>query len=872
MKSVFRVLRNPLAAAAATLRGLIERREGNVAILFGLGAIPVIIGAGIATDTARAYLIKTRLGASLDAAALAIGSQSNQTSSTLNTTLNNYFFNNYCRTVPAGTSVSQCSGTVSAETSISVQALGDITAATVNYQATATVPTTFMRLVGINNLTVSVTAQTTKFPGMEIAVVLDNTGSMLCGASDSNCTSGVQSADTDCTNVNNSSRICTLRKAALQFVTTLQQAITGPQSIYMSIVPYVTTVNVGSSLCTNSTTCNHITGSNGNFTDLRGNIMPVVPIIGNTTNGNTTVSSVSMLTPSGSVSGTAAIQSGMLVYGQGIPSGATVNSVSGSSFTLSSAATQTYTGNSLALGPQSNTATASTQVAVASPVVNPFNITGTWANNSTSVTVSSTAGIAIGMFVSSSSSGISSGVKVSAVGSTTITLSSKATVNQTNKTLTFTPVQGGTSNGSATVTLSGSNTSINNIMLGWLVSDSSSKIPNNTYVKAATSTQITLSNNATGAASSDTLTFTSQGGTTTTGNTTISNVSFQHTPVIGAVIVGNGIPANTTITDTSGDFSSGSGTLTVSAAATKPSNFSSSTDTTFNTALSYYSPMTFDSTYNSTNQQTPNWGGCVIEATSSGENSSGTGVLSVSGNPDTSEPVSGTSWYPYYWLKDSSNNWNNSNISKQDSSTETQGQTNNEWLAQDGPNQGCPVAVLPLTDLTTSDGQQTIQNSINSMWPRDAGGTQVHVGMIWGWRVLSPNGPFAVNNGHPLDYTTATARGWKKIIVLMTDGEEEWPAADNLTGLGQITDGKIGTTSTTTAVNNLNSRLSTLCSNMATDGIQIYTIGLGPGGSGNTQLASCPANGGFYSAATPSNLAAVFLKIAASIIHLRLTQ
>jgi hypothetical protein len=36
----------------------------------------------------------------------------------------------------------------------------------------------------------------------------------------------------------------------------------------------------------------------------------------------------------------------------------------------------------------------------------------------------------------------------------------------------------------------------------------------------------------------------------------------------------------------------------------------------------------------------------------------------------------------------------------------------------------------------------------------------------------------------------------------MTDGEEEWPASDNLTGIGQIADGNTGTTSTSKAVTN----------------------------------------------------------------------
>ena len=145
--------------------------------------------------------------------------------------------------------------------------------------------------------------------------------------------------------------------------------------------------------------------------------------------------------------------------------------------------------------------------------------------------------------------------------------------------------------------------------------------------------------------------------------------------------------------------------------------------------------------------------------------------------------------------------------------------------------------------------------------------------MTRGWRTLSSTGPFASNNGHPLSYTDASNTGWKKVVVLMTDGEEEWPATDNMTGLGQLADGKIGTSSSTsTAVTNLGTRLASVCTNMAAQGYMIYSIGLGSGGASNTALQNCAANGGFYEAATPSTMQKVFNDIAQALIALRLTQ
>src|SRR5271166_5527404 len=742
MKKITRRILHGVNAVLASLRRLVRQREGNVVMLVGLFAIPLVVAGGIATDVGRAYSVKVRLGAALDAAALAVGSETNQTPTQMSTDLQNYFTANYPSTA-LGENV----------TVAPVPSNADLSATTVNYQAQATVPMVFMQLIGISSINVTVTAQTKKTTGLEVAVVLDNTGSMLCGPndgapnySDSTCGNGVVASDTTCTNANNSSRICTLINASTTFVNTLTGAITSSQQLYLSIVPYVTTVNVGDSLCSGPTSCSSIAATSGNFTDLRGNMMPVTPIIGTTTSGSSTISSVSMLTPSGSVSGTAAIQPGMYIYGHGIPSGATVSSVSSSSITISSNATLTFTGNSLAVGPNSgNTST---------PYTDPTSVTttGSWSSGSKTLTVASASGIVAGMVVTSSSSGIptSPATTVSSIAGTTVTLSANATATQASKSVTFS-LAGNTTSGSATITsLKGSAASLNSIVVGMGISGTG--VAANAYVTSTTGsppTSLTMSANATSTNTAEIVTLTNLGATTTTGSTTVSNVSFTTPPSVGQIIIGNGIPANTTITaapSTAAQYAAGTGSLTISQNATTPSNFSSATGTCCNTTLVAFSPLTYDSAYNTASpagsSTTTNWGGCVIEPTSSGENASGTGVLSVSGNPDTSDPTSGTSWYPFYWVKDNANNWVSGTVDRQDTTTEIQGQVVSDWIAQDGPNQGCPVSILPLQDATSSSGKTAVLNKIASMWPRDTGGTQVHIGMIWGWRVLSSNGPF----------------------------------------------------------------------------------------------------------------------------------
>jgi hypothetical protein len=293
-----------------------------------------------------------------------------------------------------------------------------------------------------------------------------------------------------------------------------------------------------------------------------------------------------------------------------------------------------------------------------------------------------------------------------------------------------------------------------------------------------------------------------------------------------------------------------------------------------------YDAIAYDTTNNNT---TENWMGCVIEPTSSNENSGVAGVInSAASNPDVSEPGGGwPSWYPFWWRSgvggfDSGvNTWTPKagGILGQSNLTEVQGNVVTDWNKFSGPNQGCPVPILPLQDATTAAGVTAVTNTINSMWPRDAGGTQVAIGMIWGWRMLSANGPFAQNGGHPLSYANQSTLAWKKAVILMTDGSEEWPDANQDTGLSYVSDGKAGSTNLGTASNNLDTRLATVCTNMQNShNFVIYAIGLGSDGANNSALKNCATTDGGYYTATPTNLNTVFASIAQSLLTLRLSQ
>ena len=90
------------------------------------------------------------------------------------------------------------------------------------------------------------------------------------------------------------------------------------------------------------------------------------------------------------------------------------------------------------------------------------------------------------------------------------------------------------------------------------------------------------------------------------------------------------------------------------------------------------------------------------------------------------------------------------------------------YYADIGPNWMC--SSLPLTQLTTS--QSTLLSQISLMKP--AGNTDIHEGIIWGWRTLSPNSVFA--EGVPY-----TQKNNTKVIVLMTDGYNTWNNVPRIT-------------------------------------------------------------------------------------------
>jgi hypothetical protein len=332
-------------------------------------------------------------------------------------------------------------------------------------------------------------------------------------------------------------------------------------------------------------------------------------------------------------------------------------------------------------------------------------------------------------------------------------------------------------------------------------------------------------------------------GTTATGSKVLTILPSTAGLSAGMVVTGQGIPANTAIQNVLTTT-----TITLCKAATNAGT----------NGVSFATPVRFDTAQT---ENTTGWKGCVVEPTTSGEDTTGVG-------PDITEPSGGWSgpWNAFFWMPDTytagHNSWSNSTISY----LHDDGQVGYDWYYSKGPNNGCPTPMVRLTNT-----QSTLNTAASAMKAWAAGGTQIHTGMVWGWRAVSPNPPFSDG----LAYNTPN---WSKVVVLETDGQNEIPDGNHLTGLGFLNDPsntKFGTNSTTTALTNLDNRLATVCANMKAAGIIIYTIGLGAGATGTTAatLQACASGSNhYYAAPTGSDLSNAFQAIATSLNNLRLSK
>ena len=193
-----------------------------------------------------------------------------------------------------------------------------------------------------------------------------------------------------------------------------------------------------------------------------------------------------------------------------------------------------------------------------------------------------------------------------------------------------------------------------------------------------------------------------------------------------------------------------------------------------------------------------------------------------------------------------------------------------------GPNYLC--SSQGLTRLTNN--ASNLKTKINQMVAD--GGTNLVEGFMWGWRTLSPRAPFA-------DGKAYTERKNRKIIIMMTDGNNQWLQASNHNGsyyapFGYYTNNRIasGLTATQAARNAMDAKALEACNNAKAAGLIVYTIGFDTGSDidnqGKTLLRDCASADSSgtqrltYIATDSADIVEIFNNIARQLGSLRLAE
>ena len=183
----------------------------NVTVTFALATVPVAGFVGAAVDYSHANSVKAAMQAAADSTALMLSkTASSLTSAQVQSQGSSYFTALFTRPEATGVVVTSTYTNTSGSQVVVV--------------ASSNVKTSFMGLMGVSNMTVSVDSQV-KWGNvkMRVSLVLDNTGSMA-----------------------DDGKMSALQTATKNLLTQLKTAATKDGDVYVSIIPFSRDVNVGS--------------------------------------------------------------------------------------------------------------------------------------------------------------------------------------------------------------------------------------------------------------------------------------------------------------------------------------------------------------------------------------------------------------------------------------------------------------------------------------------------------------------------------------------------------------------------------------------------------------------------------------------------
>ena len=213
--------------------------RGGIAVMSAILAMPILLSVGLALDASRLWLLRQRLQWAVDTAALLAASQTNGEVARLVTKDAKELFW-FSFGVPSTDSTSgnqvgylgaSSDGAVVTNATAAVAATGTTPAVPaspfVTVTATATLPTTLMRILGQNASTITVTGQAAVPHKVEMTLVLDNSLSMGLA-------------------ISSTTKLAALQTAANNLLTTiLGNGASASPNVLIGIVPFAGAVNIG---------------------------------------------------------------------------------------------------------------------------------------------------------------------------------------------------------------------------------------------------------------------------------------------------------------------------------------------------------------------------------------------------------------------------------------------------------------------------------------------------------------------------------------------------------------------------------------------------------------------------------------------------
>jgi Flp pilus assembly protein TadG len=197
-----------------TLRAFRTARGGNVVFTFALATVPIIGFAGAAVDYSRANSAKAAMQAAVDSTALMLSKDAQSlTTAQLNQKATAYFQALFNRTDVSNIVITPAFTSPSA---------GDFR---IDVIGTGQVATSFTKVFGQQTMNINVSSEVLwGIKKLELALALDNTGSM-----------------------SSNSKMTELKKAVHTLLDTMKKAAKTPGDIKVAIIPFDTTVNLGTS-------------------------------------------------------------------------------------------------------------------------------------------------------------------------------------------------------------------------------------------------------------------------------------------------------------------------------------------------------------------------------------------------------------------------------------------------------------------------------------------------------------------------------------------------------------------------------------------------------------------------------------------------